>query len=138
MEIPFVNIGTDMPVVLLTLKNSVQFLAVVDTGSESSLMEVKFIKDNKEVFDKEKTQKKVSLLGFNGESAHPLVYASCDIIGKEQDMKLRFEAVNLEFASNSFEEKYNMKISALIGSDMLAKYNAVIDYDKNTVTFNNI
>ena len=138
MEIPFMKIGTDMPVVLLTLKNNVQFLAVVDTGSESSLIEVKFVIDNKSVFERRKTNKKVSLLGLNGESNHPLTYAACDIARNEDEMELVFEAVNFNFAANGFEDKYNMRISAIIGSDMLSRYNALIDYEKSTVTFNNI
>lgn len=131
-EINFENVGTEMPVVKLTLNNGVSFTAIIDTGSESTLIDKDFAKENKKEFELIKTRKKISLLGLNGEKDYPMLFVKALV--SECDMK--FQMIDFSYIGNNFEEKYGVKASALIGSDVLNQLNAVIDYDNHKVTFN--
>lgn len=135
IKFKFINIGTEMPVIKIKTIGGLEFIAIIDTGSESTLIDKTLVKENKKDFKLHKEGLNVNLFGLNGESNYKLLLSSCCAVNDTGSAELSFQNIDFEYINKNFEDKYHMRISALIGSDMLAEYNAVIDYDKQEVEF---
>lgn len=109
---------------------------LVDTGSDLSFINsgqlYKFQLKEKEIYGNSK-----EAIGFNGETAAIKKVANANLIIGENFAHSSFYSINLNELTKSIEAKTNIKISGIIGADILKKYNCVIDYNQRQVTFLN-
>ena len=66
LKIPFVKSATDCPIVRYSLGNGATGFALVDTGSEITLVDESFAKENKYCFKIDVTRNKLVMHGVSG------------------------------------------------------------------------
>lgn len=132
-KIPFKQINVSVPVIEFALEGE-KLWAMIDSGSELTLFNNRFHKD-----DDDSAKYDVELTGAGG------TYVSCvDKIEKQIKVKDMFNrCVDLQLSGFSDSHTLamfqrinklfsdNMEVAAIIGGDMLNKWNAKIDYENN-------
>lgn len=125
---------------LIKLKsNETEFYALVDSGSDSTLVDSEFITEQQ--IDQETTDLVETYIGFNGSSDFPISYSNieCVIVGDDADYPININATisNLS-AIQAYFDKWSdgeILVPLIIGSDTLTKMQATIDFKTNTFSF---
>lgn len=138
IKIPFVKTGSKIPVVSIILENGDETYALLDSGSESTLIDKDFILDNKSVFKVKRPKAKVSYIGLSNTSELPVVNAETMVKfgNNDESIKIFGEVFEFKFICSSFKETYNCSPKILIGSDTLETYNAKIDFENEELILN--
>lgn len=121
--------------------HGIPFNAILDTGSEETLIDVDFVKKNKKFFSLTKTDYKINFSGIHGDKDTRIVHAETDITfkynnGKTFDVSLENAVIyNMSFLNNTVRNK-GFEIHALLGSRFFSSKNAEINYDTKELIFN--
>ena len=139
--IRFVDCKSDVPIVEFILGNGDSAYAVVDTGSETTLFDFNLILgEHKLEFPLKKTKNKINFVGVQQDTEVPLVKTSPTIRFIDADNNNGYLYVKIDDAifismanlTQHMKDQYgvDMAISAILGSDMLSKLNAEVNYQK--------
>ncbi|MEO9869422.1 retropepsin-like aspartic protease [Ekhidna sp.] len=105
---------------------------LIDTGSDISIINYAHLKKYKLEASKVYGDHKRAM-SFNGEKTAAMRVRNVEVVlGDRFDHKL-FYSLNLTEVIRSIEAKTNIKINGIIGTDLLAKYNCMIDYSQRRI-----
>lgn len=133
VKIPFVKNKSRVPVIKFRLKGGKEGYSVVDTGSESTVFDMQFVKKNKSCFDVEITEDKMNLVGLTDSSETPLIYATTHVCFREcpeADITVKGIVMDLSRISPNIGHP----TAALIGGDVLTKIRAKVNYDRQLMS----
>ncbi len=122
---------------------------VIDTGASKTVFDSNFITDyslpdeeqkikSQGVGEEQFVTQMVEVADFIiGESTDKLIDVSTELLKTdEKSMRidtLRCALIDLSVLNAMYEQHCNRKICGLLGSDLLLKYNAIIDYQRKTL-----
>lgn len=106
---------------------------VVDTGASKTVVDTNFIGDF-EIADIESGEMTSGGLGGEIPDLQIAVIESVSF-GDFVINKPHVAVIDLDNINAMYQRHCNRKINGLLGSDILVKYKAVIDYDKSVITF---
>ena len=69
-------------------------------------------------------------IGFGGNTATAMKVKNAEVVLGDQFDHQTFYSLDLDAISKGIEAKTSYKISGIIGTDLLKKYNCVIDYNQ--------
>lgn len=127
IRIPLLFCDSKVPLVCFGVADK-KYYAIIDTGSEISMYDFSM----KNLFDMIQDLPRSSCVGINGRAEfNASTVLAGSIILNEKEFKLNGLLYNLIQFSHHFKDdiENDIEISAIIGSDFLKKYNAVIDFD---------
>lgn len=132
-RIPFIKSKSTIPLIKLKLSDGTECITIIDSGSDATVIDMKFVKLHKTFFEIEKTKDNVNYVGINSASVKPMVFASADYHAEENKntYRIKAEIFDLAPAFHIFYEQNGLWPDLLIGSDWLKENDAVIDYDKS-------
>jgi len=108
---------------------------LLDTGSDVTLLNLNDAK--KYAFEvRNARHKKLELSGFSDEySIDYLTAKNIKLLLGDHPVEIKYRVLDLSTVIESIDHSSNMKICGIIGSDMMKKYNFVIDYKAREVRF---
>ena len=120
------------PIVKMTL-NGKKIWALLDTGTASTIIDLNAKEDyGFRTFINSDSEYVVAGVGPN--NYHQLHQVrNADLLYGETQLKRKVYAFNLENVVSSIQERTGKKITAIIGSEMMAAYGFVIDLGNRTV-----
>lgn len=137
-RIQFKKLKVNAPIVKIKIDDGIEGYAVIDTGSEFTVFDKRFVKRNRKVFEVAKNNSEFRTISLDGQS-EPITFASasskitfdnstktCLVNGIISDLSAIIDHVHEQCG-----KEYN--IIMLIGYDILSEIRAVIDLDKNTM-----
>lgn len=138
--VPFITDYSDVPLVKMK-HGGTEFYAIIDTGSESTLVDKKFVQSND--LNVTTSDNNMSYVGFGGsvESGEPVssVAFSCSIVGESDDYPICINATLTDLSPiQAYFDKWTggeVNVPMLIGSDTLIDVDAIIGFDKKQFTF---
>ncbi|MCH4896769.1 hypothetical protein E0494_08665 [Marinilabiliaceae bacterium JC040] len=106
---------------------------VIDTGASKTVIDSQFVDDTVKVLENESDIKSGGLGGAISDTQ----------IGEPEFIKIggisfeniRLAVIDLSSINELYMQECNREIAALLGSDLLYKYNAIIDYGRKVITF---
>lgn len=133
-KIPFVCYDSKVPVVKFYLADGTEGYALVDTGSESTVFDKTWIKDNKKAVQIEITENKLNTISFAGDKDIPIIRVKSSVIFEPKDTSvfiLDLSGMVMDLSGiNKHLEQRGITISAIIGADALSYYGAKLDFNK--------
>lgn len=139
-NISFIEYGTDVPIVKFNLDNGVEALGIIDTGSESTLFDSSFVKNNKSLFRIEKTKEKINFIGISDSNEVPILYGTSPIYFNTTDsdsckVNVKGMIISLSHLTKHLQDgNDSLEISAIFGSDLLANLGANINFIDKRLT----
>ena len=135
--IPLRFCKSKVPLVTFRLADGEVHHAIVDTGSEISLLSA----DLKDRIETREIESSANLVGVNGKSGYKKLLegkVNPKFVTADEEYELKGLLYDLGSISNHFKDRKEntINISAIIGGDFLKKYNAKIDYEKSVITIN--
>ena len=132
IKIPFYQSESEIPIIEVALGNGTKTLAIVDSGSETTLIDKDFILENKNAFKVSKSRDMVSYTGLVSAQKMPAIVADTYVLptGCKKYLPLHGYVFDMSYVSQSLLEAYNIDAKILIGSDTLNEYNAELNYEK--------
>ena len=134
-----------IPFVTFRLADGTEGTALVDTGSESSVIDKAFVKAHKKQFQIEITDKKIEQIGFYGKSFVHIIKLTAPLFFKTYRGRKWFRSKitdallsDLSPLNQSIAEtnKIENAVQAVFGSDLFKALQAEINYQNNTLTIN--
>ena len=131
IRIPLVLFESKVPVVKLNLGDR-EFFALVDTGSESTLMDRELA--GVDGIKEQKRDSEMSFVGIQGRTEDRRISI---LRGKfqyeESEIRIAGISADLSTIGEHFKRSYgsDIAISMLLGCDLLEIYNAVVDFDEH-------
>ena len=104
---------------------------LVDTGADISVINSTELK--RYGLTEKKTYGNRRAMGFNGAEESVMKVHNIDVMFDDQFDHNTFYSLNLETIVRSINAKTNLKISGILGSDWLMKYNCIIDYNQRRI-----
>jgi hypothetical protein len=129
VKIPFVKNKSAVPVIRVRLNNGKEGYAVVDTGSESTMFDMQFVKKNKNYFEIQTTDSKMNLIGMSSSAEVPLIRATTHLRFRESpdaDVKANGLVVDLSHLTDNV----GRQVAMIIGSKLLAQVRGKVNYDR--------
>ena len=135
-HIKFIDIKSEVPIVRFMLHDGTEGYAIIDSGSEITSFDTEFVKKNKEQVTIHKTESKMNIVGLNDNVNTPVTKLDAIIMFSDDGltqvhikdaMIYRLDVIN---ANLKMTYKIDIKITAIIGSDVLSQTNAILDYKK--------
>ena len=127
---------SDVPLIKLRYKDT-EFYAILDSGSESTLIDRRFAEKLK--LEPSKTDISVSYIGFGGVSDMPLSNVSLRCLAGPDDYPVDISATLSDLSAiQAYFDKWNEEkicVPLLIGSDGLASMEATIDFENKLFSF---
>lgn len=137
IKIKFIeNVGV-IPCIKIKLRNGNAAIALIDSGSDSSVVGADFIRKNKDCFKVRNLEHTVEYMGLYSSNKEELVIAETEFVfnnSKCCSKKAKLCIMDMEYVSNSFFNSYGISPDILLGGDFLKKHNAKIDYKNSTLT----
>lgn len=136
------NLG--IPLITFKLADGTEGEALIDTGSESSLFDKAFVKDHKSQFKIVNTGQKMEQIAFGGKTTTPIIKLTVSFYLKTYRGKKLFASIiedallsDLSIVNKDIAEARNVNnaFQAIIGTDILKKLHADINYENNTIIF---
>lgn len=138
--IKFVECKSDVPIVKFILGNGDTAYAIVDTGSETTLFDFDLLLgEHRSEFPLKKTRKKINFVGIQNDTESPLIKTHPTIRFLDEEDDKRYLYIKIDDAifigmrnlTQHIKDQYgtDMTISAILGSDVLSKMNAVVKYN---------
>lgn len=134
VQIPFIKSDTDCPIIQFMLGNGTVGYALVDTGSETTMIDETFAKANKSCFKINITDDKIIMHGVNGNIEKPCIEASTKAAFKTiqgENVEYTIGTYVCSLANISAKDKTGKKtyhVSIVIGSDFLVNNKAKINF----------
>ena len=137
--VPFTTNYSDAPLIKLR-QGDLEFYALVDTGSEQTLIDSHFGGDMSDVQDGQKED--ITIVGYSGphtEGSHPIAKIKCMVIGnaEEYPVTITAELSDLSPVQGCFDRRTGGEVimPMIIGSDTLIKNEAIIDFAQKSFSF---
>lgn len=142
-KVRFLKTKSDVPLIEFFLLNGKKAVALIDTGSESTLFDPGFVAANKEEFTIKETKNKINLVGIEKDSETSLITLETKIYISGEDenvhaiLPLSAVMMDLSHLREHFKKEYgtNMKIAAILGSDLLSDIKGKINFKEKTLMF---
>lgn len=131
VSIPLVEFESNVPVVKLSLGDR-DFYALVDSGSESTLMDKNL--DGVDGIKKQERDSEMSFVGIQGKTEdRKISILRGKFMHKKEEVKIAGISADLSTIGEHFRKAYNsdITISMLLGCDFLNVYDAVIDFEEH-------
>ena len=117
----------------IKLSNGEAGLMVIDTGASKTVLDKDFVGEE---FFLEKNDTDLKSGGLGGEIMDiNLCSLDCIFLGDFKIEKITLAVIDLSAINELYLEHCNKRIAALLGSDILLKYKAIIDYGKSEMSF---
>lgn len=134
IKIPFVDYSSSVPLIKYRLENGSEGIAILDTGSELSLFDDEYVRRHRDQFSLEYTDEIIDIVGIQSRNEKAVINATAIVstnghIVKLTGMMLSMSHITETIRTNSVRK--DICISAMVGSDVLSKLNAKIDYKNN-------
>lgn len=140
VKVPFIKQSPLVPMVRIFLPGGTAGWAIVDTGSESTLVDKEFVKNNKELFKTEHTRDKINFIGIDSKSSspHPIVNLEGSIAFYQDQKEIFFHKIeailsDLSTVSGYTKQNYGVEPSAILGSDFLQTIHAEVNYPEQAM-----
>ena len=133
-KIKFSSQCQDVPVIKLTLGNGKDIYALVDTGSESTIIDKTTIKENKDLFHIIRKSEKTSFIGVAGNTEVPIVEASTTVTISGESLNLNGIVMDLSHITKDSE---SIKLSVILGCHLLKELEAKLDFKDKSIMLNN-
>lgn len=133
-KIKFSNQCQDVPVIKLTLGNGKDIYALVDTGSESTIIDKTTIKENKDLFHIIRKSEKTSFIGVAGNTEVPIVEASTTVTISGESLNINGIVMDLSHITKDSE---SIKLSVILGCHLLKELEAKLDFKDKSIMLNN-
>ena len=133
-KIKFSNQCQDVPVIKLTLGNGKDIYALVDTGSESTIIDKTTIKESKDLFHIIRKSEKTSFIGVAGNTEVPIVEASTTVTISGESLNLNGIVMDLSHITKDSE---SIKLSVILGCHLLKELEAKLDFKDKSIMLNN-
>ena len=141
-KVKFIKTKSEVPLVRFLLPNGKGGIAIVDTGSESTIFDPGFVAANKEEFNIKTTKDKINFVGIEKDSEHVIITAEGKLLLGGEDrvfvtLPILAVLMDLSHIREHFKNEYgtDIKIAALIGSDFLTKIKGKINFKEKTMSF---
>ena len=138
--LPFIQSKSILPFVKLTSPEGKEIYALVDSGSESTLINKSFKKDYPGIIQSSTVIGKTKMTGFAGEKEMVLLQAEAKVPmltdkGEASSIEFKGYVDDLTTLSSHVSKIYGVEwsFSILIGSDPLCSLKAKIDYSNNAL-----
>ena len=133
-KINFEKYKTDVPIIKFSLTDSSVYFAIVDTGSESTVMDEKFVKDNAELFQIA-SRHTMSLIGVSGGSVHTVEHVSATFVFENRRCMISGITSDLSELNKSACAfcDCELNISVIIGCDTLTQLGSIIDFNDKEI-----
>ncbi len=128
-KIPFVDYSSDVPLIKFYLEDGSEGLAIIDTGSELSLFDDKYVMKHRDQFSLEYTDEIITMVGVQSKSETAATNATASVSMNGHVVVITGMAFSMSHIMESWQK--DKCISALIGSDILSELNAKVDYKNN-------
>ena len=128
----------DIPVVEFTLSNVVKGRGLIDTGSESTMLDIAFLKANKKCFAVNMTNEKMSFVGFYGNEDRRIIKASTYIhFGTYATSLKNVVLANLDGINKNMHDMYgdDVHVDIVFGGSFLLEKNIEINYKTRKLVF---
>lgn len=137
--IKFVDCKSEVPIVEFILGNGEPAYAVVDSGSEITLFDYSLVLgEHKSEFPIKKTRNKMTFVGIQKDTETPVVKTTPTLRFLDSDDESKYLYVkvddgmfiSLKNLTEHLKDQYgtDMTVSAIIGSDVLNRLNAEVNY----------
>ena len=129
---------SDVPLIKLRYKDT-GFYAILDSGSEATLMDRRFAESLE--LEQKSEDISVTYVGFGGTANAPLsnVSLSCSVVDGSESYPVTIDATLSDLSAiQAYFDKWNndnIVVPLLIGSDMLARIEATIDFENQLFSF---
>lgn len=135
--VPFMACASEIPLITFRLDNGTEGVAVVDTGSEQTVFDSAFIKENDDCF-KFKEGRTYSLIGIATESEAMAVSIATSFHFGGETIEIAGVSADMSSLRSHFKKSYGdqFDIVAIFGSDMMLKLGTKIDFIKKEIKFN--
>ena len=136
---PFIESDCKIPVIKFTCDEGHELYALVDTGSEATLLEKEVVKEYPKFNSETKESGIQSMVGVSGETKVPATCAhirvGVDADGEDSGY-LEFDGTILCFGDlqESFKKRFGRPIALLVGSDFMTRHNAKINMKKRSIS----
>lgn len=140
VRVNFLPVATDIPMLRLHFPDGKSGCAIVDTGSEVTMISEDFAIENKSNFLFKDTKDKITYTGIAGNIETSVRWAKTNVKISEEKEQPEFEIIGvmqcLKMITNKIrQDDINEEIIAIIGSDWLRRYEARINMKNNTISF---
>lgn len=140
-KLKFIDCRVDIPVVSFSLDNRQSYCAIVDSGAEQTIFDSGLIQTSDKAFSDERLAD-VSITGITDSLQHKAVrqvradiILDCldegDVTVQADGVVFSLDHVNACFIRNSDPP---VRISAILGTDFLKRYNAKLNFKKMEMT----
>lgn len=129
VKIPFTKLREHVPFVKFKLKDGTEGTAVVDTGSEATFFDKKFVEEHKDQFKISDVKGLMNVVGIGDNKSVRLQYVETDLYFYNGCFMMP-ETVPIDLGHISKQLGSSIKIDALFGSDFLCYTNAKLDFMK--------
>lgn len=141
ITLPFVPCTSVIPIVKFTTVDGKEIYAIVDSGSESTLINKTFKKDFPGIIQSQKVLGKMTAIGIGGEKEMAVIEAIAQVPAKTDKgetgtVEITGLVEDLSTLTAQMKKMHNVEwiISMLIGGDTLSKLTANIEYKKKNLT----
>lgn len=131
----FENADTTIPIVKYRLGDGTYY-AIIDSGSEQTVFDSDFVAEHDDLFRIRQENKMMSLSGVGEHPTEVNCRFASAIIGFRKSFSIEVEGILMSL--NHLMEHFSVhdiRITALIGSDVLSANNAHIDYTTHKLIF---
>lgn len=141
ITLPFVPCTSVIPIVKFTTVDGKEIYAIVDSGSESTLINKTFKKAFPGIIQSHKVLGKMTAIGIGGEKEMAVIEAVARIPAQSDKseagaIEITGMVDDLAALTAQIKKMHNVEwnLSMLIGGDTLGQFSARIDYSKKIVT----
>jgi len=140
IRVKFESEKSDIPIIKILFGERKECYALLDTGSEQSLFDNEFVKQNKLLFEIDQRQEMLEMKGLTETNNTPVLsWITLFRVGEGKESRvIPAEGVVFDLSHisdhlvNAYDE--DIKIVAILGNDFLSRYNVIIDYEKREIT----
>ena len=105
---------------------------LIDTGSEISIINTSDLNRYKLQVAKTYGDHRRAI-GFNGQTTAVMKIKNADVVFGDQYDHEEFFSLNISELVRSIEAKTGIKVAGIMGTDLLTKYNCIIDYNQRHI-----
>ena len=134
-KVLFVGTKTTIPIIRLYLDDGTECVAIIDSGSDVTVLDMAFVKAHRNLFEIVATPFRANYVGINSADQHPIVKAKGVYYydsGKDC-FTISAEMCNLSGAFSAFEAEHGIRPHMLIGGELLDSLKAKIDYENQAL-----
>lgn len=131
-QVEYVKMKSNKKPIIQAEINGKKGYFLVDTGSDISVINSSDLKRYKlEAYKTYGNHRRA--IGFNGEKTAVMRVKNVEVIFGERFDHNEFYSLDLSEVIKTIEAKTYMRIQGIIGSDLLTKYNCIIDYNQRHI-----